>query len=372
MTIDLSKPVEVQVYDPTTLSQISRIKAYEYFKYTRNYYTHDSFEFQCRRSISGASEIEIGTVLSYYDGAEVRAGIVEYLEYVQEGDRDDLMCRGRCVGGLFRNRIALEGTNVDTGLDTVVATPAETAMLHYVDRNLVSSSDTNRNVPGLTLTPDLGRGAAVTYSARFDAIHDILEDIGRYAGVGWDVTFDRTAREFNFAVRVGVDRRATVKFSRVFRNTERLEYIHNQMGSPSVAIVAGDGTGASRNVVISTLAGASANRFSWREAFVDAGDISESAELMFRGVSKLGEFGDGISVEVQVTNNTFKYLDDYDLGDIITVVYPGVFTLESRIVSIMDEIATDGRRLHLTVGTEPADIVSLVRDARKPTRGELV
>ena len=369
MTVDFTKAVEIQIYDQTSLLQVARIKAYELFRWTRNYYQNDSFEFRCRRGVAGCDCLTTSSMIAYYDGVQVHAGLIEEIQYDLKPNDEVIICKGRCVGSVFRERLALEGVSSGTGYDTQTSVDAESAMRHYVDVNCINASDASRNIADLVLATNQNRGATVTYSARFDVVHDILETIGYYAGLGWEVVFDRTAGKFTFTVLQGTDRSANVKFSPKFKNVKNLEYLESLLDSPTVAVVAGDGLDASRTIVTVTDTDATASRFSWRETFVDARDVSGNDELTLRGQSVLDEAGDGITIDVEVTNNTFLYLDDYDLGDIVTVVYPGVFELQSRIISITGQIDTSGRTLEITVGTSANDIVKLVRLASKPTQG---
>jgi hypothetical protein len=368
MSVDLGKRVEVAVYDRDTLAQLTRIFSYTYFRYQRNYRTHDTFEFRLHPDTSGAEHISTDALVAYYDGSAVRAGMVEYIERTFKNGNEELVCRGRCIGGLFRDRIALVGTDAGTGYDVQSATPAETAMIHYVDGNCISGAAA-RAIPNLVTLIDGGAGGNINYSARFETIHDILEILSLSSGLGWDVVFNRTAGDFEFTVREGSDLSSDVIFSPKFNNIKDLEYIESLMGYSSVAAVAGDGEADLRTVRYVWTDAAEPTGYDRREVFVDARDISGNDELDMRGEAKLNESGSGISVNVEVLDQTFRYLDDYDLGDIITVIYPNVFTLSARIVSVIDEVGSDGRNLTLVVGTDAPDVTRLIRESVAPTRG---
>ena len=47
------------------------------FQMDRNYYQNDSFEFRCRRGVAGCDCLTTSSMIAYYDGVQVHAGLIE-------------------------------------------------------------------------------------------------------------------------------------------------------------------------------------------------------------------------------------------------------------------------------------------------------
>ena len=366
MTYLDNRAPEILVYDRDTLEPLGRIRQYTDFRFTRNLYECDSFEFVCSADATGAEYLTTDALLGYYDGTTTRLGQIEKIDQILEPYNNIIRCTGRS-GAILKNRILLEGTTTGTGYDTVSATPCETAMKHYIDGNVVSSSEPRRNVASIEIAADQSRGAVVTYSARFEVLADLLSTLGQYAGIGWEFTFDRNAQKFIFDIIQGTDRSADVKFSTGFKNVVKLEYLENLLNVPNVAIVGGQGEAEQREIV--TVDTAPAAGLAYKEVFVDARDITGTTELTLRGAAELDAYGDGITLDVTISNNTFTYMRDWNLGDVVAVIYPQKFNIHARIISVSEIIDTSGRRLEITVGTHGNDLIRMVRDNSKKSMG---
>ena len=136
---------------------------------------------------------------------------------------------------------------------------------------------------------------------------------------------------------------------------------------PNVAIVGGQGEAQDREIV--TVDNAPAAGLAYKEVFVDARDITGTTELTLRGAAELDAYGDGITLEVNVSNNTFTYITDWNLGDIITVTYPQKFIISARIISISEIVDMNGRRLEITVGTSGNDLIRMVQINSRKSMG---
>lgn len=366
MTYNDQRAPEILVYDRDTLEPLGRIRQYTDFRFTRNLYECDNFEFVCHADAVGAEYLTTAALLGYYDGTTTRLGQIEKIETTLEPQSNIIRCTGRS-GAIFKNRILLEGTTTGTGYDTVNGVSCETAIKHYVDANVVNSSESRRNVASIEIAADQQRGAAVTYSARFEVLADLLSTLGQYAGIGWELTFDRNARKFIFDVISGADKSADVKFSTGFKNVLKIDYLENLLNVPNVAIVGGQGEAQDREIV--TVDTAPAAGLAYKETFVDARDITGTTELTLRGAAELDAYGDGITLEVNVSNNTFTYIADWNLGDIVTVTYPQKFIISARIISISEIVDMNGRRLEVTVGTSGNDLIRMVQINSRKSMG---
>jgi len=70
---------------------------------------------------------------------------------------------------------------------------------------------------------------------------------------------------------------------------------------------------------------------------------------------------DNSSIEVEyLETGPYEYLKDFDVGDIVAVEYPGIFTAVSRVVEVEEIYNETGRRYKIVLGREAKD------NTRKP------
>lgn len=367
-------------------------EVYDYFRFTRNLRTAGDFELQINKNRAKAAYLldPSAFLLVYFDGVVSRAGIIEQIECVLDdtgAGGEVLTITGRS-GGMFSERLAVAGTQSETGYDTQTGA-AETLIRHYVEVNAVSAQDASgnpapqRNIPNLILetAPATGRGTVCTYSARYETLAEILEALSYAGGIGWDIEFDRGFKRFIFRITVGTDHTSTSARPIIFRpelnNVESLEYLFSLLDSKTLAYVGGSGENASRVVAPVYLTAAEPSGFSRRETFVDASNTSDLSELTTAGQSELLQTAGSISLDAALNSSfqSVQYQVDYDIGDTVTVEYSGVATVDAVIISIVDETVGGGRgsvrRLTAKLGTEPADIRRIVRRTTRKTIEQL-
>jgi len=159
-----------------------------------------------------------------------------------------------------------------------------------------------------------------------------------------------------------------VIFSPEFDNIRVLGYRESQLDTKNVAIVAGQGEAAERMIEI-VGSGSGINR---REMFIDARDLEDAEGLIQRGNERLAELKETTVLEFEtLPYSNFKYMQDYDLGDIVTINYPEIATMDSRIIEVTEEITTAGENYKLVVGKEYPDLISILKRDRKNTLTEV-
>jgi len=79
---------------------------------------------------------------------------------------------------------------------------------------------------------------------------------------------------------------------------------------------------------------------------------------------KLAEVGETTTLEVEyLPTPTYRYMTDFDLGDIVSAEYPGVATMQARIVTVTEQYPSG--KIVLGLGKEWPDLISLVRALMK-------
>lgn len=69
------------------------------------------------------------------------------------------------------------------------------------------------------------------------------------------------------------------------------------------------------------------------------------------------------SIEVEyIPGGDYAYLQDFDLGDTVTVEYPGVFTKEAQIIAITESRSVDGFSIRLTLNLPEPDLLGIIRN----------
>lgn len=366
-------------------------EVYQYWRYERHLRTADNFEFKINKNHPKSQSILNGDALMlvYYDGTTARAGIIEQVQcsMSETGSSDEVVTVTGRSGGSFEHRLAVAGTAIGTGYDTQTGA-AETLLRHYVDVNCINALDgagdaaSARVIPQLTLSDTDGeRGVTCTYSARYETIAEILETICNASGLGWEVDFDRDSATFVFDVISGTDRSEQsvnpIIFKLELNNLKTIDYQSSQIDTKTLAYVGGSGEDASRIVQEVYLTDDEPTGFARHETFVSASNTDDVGELVTVGESELHERSGELSLSAEIDLNfaAQQYLRDYDLGDIVTVQYTGVASVDVRIIGIIDEIVGGGRGDPRTItaklGTEPVDITRIVKRTTRKTIEQL-
>jgi len=267
-----------------------------------------------------------------------------------EGDR--FIFTGRELKFLLNKRIVWQQTNL-TGT-------AEAGIRKLVNENAVSPSDSKRVIPQLILGASAGLSDSIDKQVTGDKLDQAIIDICTAYNYGWDVYIYN--RNLVFIVYKGLDRsygqtdRPYVVFSDDFDNILNSTYERRSEEYANCTLIAGEGEGTARvtTTVNNTLSGHA--RY---EVFTDARDLSTnkgSADeinsstylklLVERGRENLAALGvtEGFSGEV-LTQGSFTYGIDFDLGDTVTVVNRYGMSKNVMVLSAIESVDDTGTKL---------------------------
>ncbi|WP_343241644.1 siphovirus ReqiPepy6 Gp37-like family protein [Methanoculleus sp. UBA312] len=354
------EPLRVYERSGSTLVLKAVIDAYEAIEWTRRWRGPGSWQAVISRYAIGADELREGRFISLPRRDRHLVGIIESIEgqMTDEGEiSESWTVAGRDLGAILQDRICLHGVSAGTGYDEQIDVIAETAMRHYVEVNAVNPTDPDRAIPGLDLMlVDQGRGGTVKVRARFQGLVEILESIALQTGLGWDVIYSFDTDEILFDVLEGADRSAEILLSPRLGNCLIAGYRACLSDAPTLAIVAGQGEAELREIVqVGTATG-----WDRREVYIDARDLATTDELTARGQELLADRGETTTLEVEyLPTPTYRYMTDFDLGDIVSAEYPGVATMQARIVAVTEQYPSG--RIVLGLGKEWPDLISLLR-----------
>lgn len=360
----LPEPLRVYARSGSTLVLQGVIDAYEAIEWTRRWRSPGSWQAVISRYATGADELQEGRFVSLPRQGNHLIGIIESME-IQLTDEgvvsESWTVTGRSLGAILQNRICLHGVSTGTGYDEQLTVTGETAMRHFVDVNAITPSDISRQIPGLSLAAfDQGRGTTVEVRARFQGLTEVLESCALQSGLGWSVDYDFDTGGFTFDAQEGTDRTVSILLSPRLGNCLIAGYRACLSDAPTTAIVAGQGEEAARTLqTVGTATG-----WDRREEYVDARDCATTDELTARGNEVLAETEETTLLEAEyLPTPMYRYRTDFDLGDIISAEYPGVCTMQARIVSVTESYP-DGT-IVLGLGKEWPDLISLLRQANK-------
>jgi hypothetical protein len=226
----------------------------------------------------------------------------------------------------------------------------------------------SRMIPGLSLEPqDRGRGTSTTAKARFDKMDGLLESIYRASGLSGKLVWSGTGPNFVYTVDEGADLSDKITISTEFGNAKGMTFLDDIGDMVNVLYVAGADTGADRLIEMVYLGTVEPSGMARREGFLDASDCTTSAELIARGQEALISLGESISLEVDYTEGkTFVLGKDFDIGDTVTITYPGVVEVVSRIISSKEEFAPgQPPKVTLEISKEIPDLKSVMKIVKK-------
>lgn len=186
-------------------------------------------------------------------------------------------------------------------------------------------------LPLVTLGALNGFAEEVSFQATYKNLLAYESKLSKTSGIGFRFRPDFVNKSIYFETYKGTDRTASqnttnrVIFSETYDNLEETTYQENNQTLKNVFYVGGQGAGGDR-VYVSFGDAAGLDR---REVFVDARDITQEdgmtdaeyqEKLLQRGYEKQTEYQETKAVTCLIdADANFKYREDYDLGDIVTV-----------------------------------------------------
>jgi hypothetical protein len=254
-------------------------------------------------------------------------------------------------------------------------TYTETLMKDLVNLNLGPGALTERRKNGLTVEASGNRGkTGHSFTYRFETVLEALEQIARLAPIGsppgylgFRVRQKDTSPGIEFQVYSTTDRKDTAIFSEGRGNLISSSYEVRAPEASYVILGAGrDSVAGSENaaVVAKELFGYTRVEDQpvfpgyRRESFVDVGEIDPTAadaqaQLDERAQDALYTGATSISISMDPEDtDQLRFLRDYSLGDLVTVVLPYDTVIEQVREAELTFNADDGMKTEITVGTE--------------------
>lgn len=356
--------MRVIVIEPNNLNIIGDLDQYSYLLWETYYQSPGKFQISCAKGARGSDLLQVGNIVMAIDELRARVGIIGYEDLTLDEEGNERWNKqGYDLSGLLAYRVAinkiLDGA---TGGYDEQTNNAESLMRYYVNVEAINPTDTRRKIPFLTLGNNLNRGEILTYRARLQTLEEIIREIGLVSGLGYQIRLDLENKLFIFEALQGEDKSNVVKLSPNLGNVKSIEYMYDEMTSRNVAIVGGEGEGASRYFVVQEEDVSSSIR---REVFVSANDLPDN-QLIQKGKETLEEMAEKMTLSCEfIPHGPFELGTDFNLGDFIQVSYPNVAEAIVRVAGIVEEWTREGKRMSLVLGKESQDIKMLLRYYKK-------
>ena len=352
------KPIRIL---SSSLDLQGEVDNYLSFTFSRRYHLPGEFQLVLNRKVQNADKLQINNLIML--GADkYKTAIIRHRE-IKSDERggEVLTVRGYTLGVITSQRIIIppvgEAQDIQEG-------DGETVMKHYVQRNCKDIS--GMEFPDLIIAPTKNRGPEIRWQSRYKNLCDELEQISRLTNLGWYIYPDFNLKKWIFDIYNGRDFSVSqninppVIFSPEFDNIKSQEFIDSLIGFGNYAIVAGQGEGAKREIV---MLGSKDTGLDKHVIFVDARDIENPVDLPARGEAKLAGHKRVLSFQSEVLpTGPFQYGKDWDVGDIVTVQNKdwGI-AMDVRIAEVEEVYEASGFKLNVTFGKNTPTLIQKLK-----------
>lgn len=383
----------VEIRDKNTRKVIGLIDTAKSIIWQSKYYGIGTFEIYVSASAENLALLKEDNYVTRIDRDE--CGIIDKIEITND-QHDGLMivASGSFCKSILNRRIVYEATLTGTGMQyywicnsAILSGNVETAVRGLIEANAINTADPNRNIPEIYWTADDITGLSetividadadteesaekqVTYKYLCDYTDSVLEEYG----LGAKMWLDRDRLQFRYKVFKGADRsrdntigEQPLIFSQDFDNLNSSNYTLDKSSYKTTALIGGEGEGTERKCAFS---------FAWikgldrRETFVDASSLSSTykegeeeksytieayrkmLEAQGRQAIAAAQKVETFDGELDLTNSEYRYINDYNVGDIITIEDKKIGKYaNARILSVTEVQDDDGYKIDIEYG----------------------
>ena len=374
----LEKRIQILVFkvDDTTFENIGEVNQYDSLIWSDKFNGYASFELWAPITDENSEYFKKGNIL--WCGGDNAAVIEIVKSTIDDKGTKTFNVKGRTLEMILTTRIIWGTYNASNKY-------ASTIMYEIVNQNCVNPTNISRKIPYLECAEDKQLGGKMSIQKTGGEVYDALTTITSNKDLGFNVLFRPKEKKLIFEVVAGVDRTIEqnevdpVEFSTDLEDILSSSYYTNNQDEKFVALVMGEGEGASRK---SKISGDNMTKgFGRRELYVDARDIqSESvnedgttttltpteydAALVNRGDDKLAECKTTETFEAQIRvfgDVQYEFGKDYQKGDKVTVRDRQLNVVVSARITEVEEDFDDEYALVLTFGYSYPTIMQKVK-----------
>lgn len=305
-----------------------------------------------------------------------------------EENGDQLILKGKDITDILNQRIVIKQTNFNGSVEDYIRT--------LINDSIIKPTNTDRKIKNFTLANKKGFTETIREQVTYDNVGDKIQKLCKQYGWGYKVTINNGS--FIFTLYKGSDISEYITFSHNYDNISTTDYSKDDSNIKNVALVAGEGEGVARKTI--TIGnGIGIDR---HELYVDARDISSEIdydELLTNypngkekvinnviyyqvngiNIAVLTKNDAGEITNVQLCNNiymenlkntgyekmsehtsitsfageiivgmSYKYKEDYNLGDIVNIVNEYGISINVRISEVIENQDDNGYTMEPT------------------------
>lgn len=305
-----------------------------------------------------------------------------------EENGDQLILTGKDITDILNQRIVIKQTNFNGLVEDYIRT--------LINDSIIKPTNADRKIKNFALSNKKGFSETIREQVTYDNVGDKIQKLCKQYGWGYKVTVNNG--NFIFALYKGNDISSYITFSHNYDNISTTDYLKDDSNIKNVALVAGEGEGVARKTV--TIGnGVGIDR---HELYVDARDISSEIdydELLTNypsgkekvinnviyyqvngsSIATLTKNDAGEITNVQLCNNiymenlkntgyekmsvyttitsfsgeiivgmSYKYKEDYNLGDIVNIVNEYGISINVRISEVIENQDDNGYTMEST------------------------
>ena len=326
----------------------------------RKYYETGNFELHCSPKYF---PLFMGAEYIWSKGL-VETGIIQDVSYDKE--KHDTIVKGHFLEDILCGRLI---TDIVTGTKAPEAWARE-----WITNYCITPADSKRKIAKLSLGTMHGLGTPVPVQTRGDDLPSKIREIATPQECGFRILYDYPHDQMYAEIWQGLDRteNQAVHSLAVFSDEEETSSLSTYTRSAgdyrNFAYVAGEGEDADRIIVTVDQTNGNPRKELWVDARdlqreKDDTDTTYKAKLIQRGKEKLAQYPIAESADFSVlTSNTLIYREDYDLGDLGTVIDQETGIKYTARVEEIEEVWENGSHtVTPTLGKSPSTILGNVK-----------
>lgn len=360
-------PVSIFVMERTEsgYSLTSSIDNYETLTFTQSFFNVGSFSFSMLADSPQAKYVNVDSFVVISDnfgGATPLIGVIQTVDRaIDEGSKKILRADGLEASCILSYRMVDPGSSAARYTSTGTFEAAIKALVNSQCGATVT--DANRAFPGFTVAPSAGRGPSYTFNERWSNLSEAVQKGCIAAEVGYRISWSGSGLVFDTihgldrTLGNGVNNPAV--FSTDFDTVRESHFTLSRSNYKNYAYAGGQGVGTARVIQPVYSTDSTPTGYKRREIFVDARDLSATADLTTRGNQALDEYQYESFVEATINPfATFAQSSGATLGDLVTVQSFGM-EAECRITGISEQWSEAGYDCSFTMDRQLPNVQSI-------------